>query len=202
MAAATAPPPRFEDSVQPEVFDIRLFTRLAIDARGVSSEEVTQALRGRLVYIDLPANIQDFGSQQPFAATRTDIDLVIRAVRNYSAAFGPGDTAKTNEMAAAIAATANRYFSLNAAGQFDAQNFRTFLESDPAERQTLEHVQRLQAVLSDVQRFGLTPAELAQTRKKLVAGVAPKDRLTPDQFLAIVEARPAQPRPTANQKGS
>lgn len=194
LAEALAPRIRFSDSVQPEAYDLRLFQRLSINARGVSEEEISDALIGRLVYNDLPSGVETFNREERrFAATRADIDSVLRIVGERDAAFGTPDADQTQAIAASLAESANRYFTLSGASRIDPVEFRKFLESSPQEQRTLAYIQQLQAVLSDMKTLGLPASEYQQSQVRLLSQVAPQGRMSVGELVQLIQTPGAAP---------
>ena len=173
-------PPRFNDTVQPEVFDLRLLARLGVDSRGVNQSEIVASMVGRLMYDDLPVGIDAFALQRFVVATRMDIQNVQRVASVYDSVFGTSDQDRTAEIAGALAASASR-FAAGAPGRgpgggpggaVDAAAVRVFLSSSEAEAATLAHVRSLEGLLAEMRTLGLSGREFAQARLRLLGPLA------------------------------
>jgi hypothetical protein len=169
-------PPRFNDTVQPEVFDLRLLARLGVDSRGVSQSEAVASMVGRLLYDDLPVGIDAFALQRFVVATRMDIQNVQRVASVYDSVFGTSDQDRTAEIAGALAASASRFAGSRPGrgpgGAVDAAAFRAFLSSSEAEAATLAHVRSLEGLLAEMRTLGLSGREFAQARLRLLGPLA------------------------------
>ncbi len=163
-------PPRFNDTVQPEVFDLRLLARLGVDSRSVSQSEAVASMVGRLLYDDLPVGIDAFALQRFVVATRMDIQNVQRVASIYDSVFGiPGED-RTAQIATDLAQSAARF--AGTAPTSDGAAFRQFLSSEQAEAATLAHVRALEGLLAEMRTLGLSGAELAQARLRLLGPLA------------------------------
>jgi hypothetical protein len=179
-------PLRFSDTVQPEVFDLRMFGPLGVNARGPSSEEAVAAFMGRYLYSDLPGSLDRYRDDRSFAATRVDIATVSRLVQNHAAVFGAADANQAGAMADALNQSAARYFTLTQAAEMDPGGFRRYLESTPQEQAALAHIQKLEGLLASLRNLGLPPVEYNQARERLLASVSSR-RLTPQLLAKVVE---------------
>lgn len=185
LAAAVPPPPRFVDTVQPEVFDLRVLSRLSINARGVNSDEALASLIGRYMYSDLPRTLSEFGAERTITATRLDIDAAARAVKGYNAVFGTPQSDKTGDIREAIGASVQRY---QANGNvIDPVAFRQYLERTPVERQTLIYIQQLENMLAELRATGLPAADYRQARRKVLVMIAPGQGMSAEELAKVVE---------------
>ena len=151
------------------------------------SDEAVASLIGRYMYNDMPASTEGFGADRTYAATRANHKTMSRVAGNFDSIFGANDTPQTAAIAAALAASSQRYFSLNEATEPDPGAFRTFLEQSPAEAQTLAYIRNLESLLADLKGLGLTAVEYRQTRNRILSAVAPQGGLTVDQLARAIE---------------
>jgi hypothetical protein len=119
------------------------------------------------VYDDLPGR---GGRGSHIAATRLDVDAVIRLVRRYDEVFGTKDDERTRRIAQTLADAMGRYRVLDQSP--DAAKFRGYLERTPEEGQALAYVQQLEGLVADMKKLGLPPSQLAKARERLYAGLA------------------------------
>lgn len=184
LAGATQSP-EFEDSIQPDVFDVDLLTELAIAARSPNREEAAAALAGRLLYNDLPGRVIDYPGDRTVAATRMDINEVIAVVNTYRGLFGEGG-AQSAAVGERLSASVES-FRAASGNAFDAAEYRLFLETSPEQAPTLATVQQISSLLAGIRGLGLSGVEYKQTRDRLLAGIAGPAGLTPAQFAPVVE---------------
>jgi filamentous hemagglutinin family protein len=183
VLAGVTDPIYFHDYVQTKVYDAAMMTRMGVAARNPSSEEARGALDGRAMYSDMPASLDRYSDRQ-FVATRADIASVKRVTKRYDATLGGEGQAQA--MAKALGDAAERWYSLNQASAMDGAKFRAYLESNPAEKETLAAMVKLEAILTDVKALGLPPVEYHQTRERLLAAVA-SPKLPADQLAKAVD---------------
>lgn len=186
LNAATSFPPRFRDTVQVPVFDVRLLARLGVNARAVADAEGQEGLSGPLVYDDLPGVARAMALEDTYAASRVDIRWLVRVVNQYNGVFGSSDADRTQEIASGISASASRWFSLTQAGRFDGASYRAYLESTSAERTTLVTIRQIEALLASMRRLGLTPGEYRLARARLLEQISPTGA-SPEDFAAAIE---------------
>jgi len=173
-------PPRFNDTVQPEVFDLRLLARLGVDSRSVNQSEIVASMVGRLLYDDLPVGIDAFALQRFVVATRLDIQNVQRVASIYDSVFGTPGQDRTAQIASDLAASASRFAGRDQgrdqgnapASPVDAAAFRAYLSSTQAEAATLAHVRSLESLLAEMRTLGLSGREFAQARLRLLGPLA------------------------------
>jgi hypothetical protein len=180
LAGATAPAPRLFDVVQPATYDVAMLNQLGIASRGVSSEEARAAFAGRYLYNDMPGELDRYNAERTFAATRVDINAVLRVTNAYVGGLGvPQQAAAASQ---ALSQAADRYMTLSQASSVDPAAFRQYLESNPQEQETLAQIQRLEALLADMRSLGLPAVEYRQARARLLSSIA-SDKL-PMEVLA------------------
>ncbi|MDX2132336.1 MAG: hypothetical protein SFY69_09815 [Planctomycetota bacterium] len=191
LAAATDFPPEFEDTVQVEVFDLRLLSRLGLTPRATTPDEGRAALTGPLLYNDLPPALALAEAERPYAATRADIALVQRLVDRYDAIFGPPSADRTEQIATDLRSAADRWMSLANAGRFDPAAFRRYVETTPAEQTLAQQIGALERLLADMRKLGLTGVEYRMARARLLRVLSPASGVSVDDLGALVQ--PAQP---------
>lgn len=185
LAGATKAP-RFTDSVQPRVFDLRLMARVAIDGRGPSRDEALNAIRGRYIYNDLPTSVAGYeAGERTFVATRLNPASVHAAVDRFNELFGPPWQDRTPRVATALVDAANRYRA--AGGPASGTPFRAYLEQTPSEAEALGYVRQLQGLVAQLRALGLPSAEFERSRYRLLSELSQLTSMTPEQLLAICE---------------
>lgn len=178
--------PRFEDSVIPEVYDIDLLRRIAGAARGVAPDEAAAGLDGRYVYDNLPDD-PDAG-QVALAATRFDVDAVIRVIERHDALYGPLGADRTPEVAAVVRASLGNYFTLRGAAALDAEGYAAYVQSLPPEDTARLRLAQARILLDDLSRLGLTREEYRLARNRMLAALRPDDApWTIDQLARAIE---------------
>ena len=169
--------------MQPAVYDVALLGQLGIPSRGVTSEEARAAFAGRYLYNDMPGSLDRY-ADRTFAATRVDINAVLRVTNAYLAGVGTPEQAAA--AAESLSQAADRYMTLNQAASVDPSAFRQYLETTPEERATLAQIQRLETLLADMRTLGLPAVEYRQARARLIASVA-SDKLPPETLARTLQ---------------
>ncbi len=189
LAGADRTTPQFQDFTLPEAYDVQLLGRIAVASRAPSLGEAQGATVGRALFNDMPAAPAGFTEGERIAsATRFDIDLVRRVVEAYEGFFGPGEgSGDAPQIAVILSAASQQYMSLHDAAQIDAAGFDQFLRENPDQAVALDYVLRLRAVLREMQGLGLTPAEYAQARDRLLATLARVEGLTVEQLRLMAD---------------
>lgn len=182
LRAATDFPPRFADTVKVRVFDLRLLSRLLLPGRATATSEAVAGLGGPLVYNDLAFAPTD---PQLIAATRFDIQGVMRAVNRYNAAFGAPDQDQTPQVAADLKAGVQQWLTLSGATTFDPAAFRAFAQSQQADASTRERIAQIESILAEVRGLGLTATEYRLARARLLEPLAGNGVKAEDLAAAI-----------------
>lgn len=169
LRGATEFPPLFEDTVRVRVFDLRLLARVLVPGRNVAASEALGGLAGPLVYDDLVE-----ASQNPtvVAATRFDIQGVMRVVNRYNATFGSPDQDQTPQVAADLNAGVQQWLTLSGATTFDPGAFRAFAQSDQADAAIRQRIAQLEGVLGALRGLGLTSTEYRLARARVLEPLA------------------------------
>lgn len=164
------------------VFDLRLLSRLLLPGRATATTEAVAGLGGPLVYNDLA-----FASSDPqlIAATRFDIQGVMRAVNRYNATFGTPDQDQTPQVAADVNKGVQQWMALSGATSFDPAAFRAFAQSDKADVSTRQRIAQLESVLVDLRGLGLTTTEYRLARARVLEPLAGNGVKVEDLAAAI-----------------
>jgi len=193
LAAATPRDPLFDDSVQPEVYDVSALQRLAILARPVSNDEAAGAVTGMAVYNDLPSDPSNFAHPLTTAATRIDINAAQDVMAIYDSVFGNVNADRTPEVGQTLAGAFDNYMSfmsIEQASSVDPARFRSWLVRQSAESQANGYVSRLRMLLDRLATIGLSHREYIEARRRILEAVAPSGGLDVEILIRVLESDP------------
>jgi len=180
-------PPQFTDRVQVTVFDLRLLARLAVAGRPTSTAESTSGLRGPLVYNDLSPEAQAYIDERVYAATRSDIQLVLRLVDRYNGIFGEPDADRTPEIADDLARAARQWTTLQRAAEVDPAAFRDWVQSSPDHAALARRIGQIESLCADLKKLGLSEPEFRQAKLRLLKPLATDPAMTVDRLMQVME---------------
>jgi hypothetical protein len=107
------------------------------------------------------------------AATRFDIQAVIRVVDRYDALFGPTDADRSAQVAAAVRGSVDSYFTLRGASSLDPADYASYVASLPPEDSARLELAQARALLGELKALGLTETEYRLARNRMLATLRP-----------------------------
>lgn len=173
--------------------------QLGIIPRNPTAGELIEFLQGAATYDDRPQAAQPAADDFKTVVTRLPSSRVSELLRSYDQLFNKPSTdeatgavtrtSRIQDIQTALAGSVKRYRdTVQKTGDIDPVLFRRFLESGPAEAESLGNVRQMKSFLTQLELLGLTTRELNVSKNVLLNPVRPRGIRTVQQLEAIIRA--------------
>ncbi len=151
-------------------------------------EDRALSISGRTDYNDVPPYAKPDPSRQDYRVSidRLSADSVRSVLDAYYALVGEDNTARAerkSQIQSTIGASWEKYVLPieEEGGTPDGVGFRRFVESDPAEAQTLQYLDQIATLLREIDRLALSPVELRAPKLKTLSELR-GELMSPEQL--------------------
>ncbi len=164
-------------------------------------EDRVQSLSGRTDYDDVPPYAKPDADRQDYRVSlnRLSADTVRSVLASYYDLIGEDNTTRAErkrQIQSTIGASWEKYATPieEADGTPDGVGFRRFVEANPSEKQTLDYLDKIGALLRQIDRLALSPVELSAPKQKTLSDLR-GELMSPEQLeeaaLGVPASKPA-----------